>query len=232
MTYREVSVIEVREVLRLWLRGEGLRRNAALVGVDRKTVRYVRAAEVVGLRRDGGEGQLSDELLGAVCQAVRPARRRGRGSAWETLTGERDWIKAELKKDLTLVKVHTLLGRRGVVVPYRTLHRFAVAECGFGRRMATVRVADGEPGVELQVDFGRMGLMPDPGSGTRRVTHGLIFTACYSRHCFVYLTHRQILDQVIAGFDAAWVFFGGVFRVVIPDNLKAMWARRTRSTRD
>jgi phytoene/squalene synthetase len=31
----------------------------------------------------------------------------------------------------------------GVVVPYRTLHRFAVERCGFGRRRSTVRVADG-----------------------------------------------------------------------------------------
>jgi hypothetical protein len=27
---------------------------------------------------------------------------------------------------------------------------------------------------------------------------------------------------VIVGFEAAWAFFGGVFRVVIPDNLKAI----------
>lgn len=216
-------MFEIREVLRLWLRGEGLRSIAALAAVDRKTVRrYVAAAAEAGLRRDGGEEQLGDELLGAVCEAVRPARPRGRGGAWEALTAERDWIKAELGQGLTLVKIHTLLGRRGVVVPYRTLHRFAVAECGFGRRVATVRVADGEPGDELQVDFGRMGLVFDRGSGKRRVTHALIFTACYSRHCFVYLTQRQTLEQVIAGFEAAWAFFGGVFRVVIPDNLKAI----------
>jgi len=29
-----------------------------------------------------------------------------------------------------LTKVHTLLGRRGVVVSYRTLHRYATAELG------------------------------------------------------------------------------------------------------
>jgi hypothetical protein len=46
-------------------------------------------------------------------------------------------------------------------------------------------VADGEPGGELQVDFGRMGLLFDPGSGRRRVCWALICTAVYSRHCFV-----------------------------------------------
>jgi transposase len=83
-------------------------------------------------------------------------------------------------------------------------------------------VADGKPGDELQVDFGRLGLIPDPARGSRRVVHGLVFTAVYSRHLFVYPTHRQSLEEVIAGFEAAWAFFGGVFRVVIPDNLKAI----------
>jgi hypothetical protein len=83
-----------------------------------------------------------------------------------------------------------------------------------------VRVADGEPGDELQVDFGRMGHLDV--DGRRRVVWALIFTACFSRHCFVWLSHRQTLGDVIDGFEAAWSFFGGVFRTVIPDNLKAI----------
>jgi len=59
MAYREVCVIEVREVLRGWLAGAGLRTVAAQAGVDRKTARrYVQAAEAAGVARDGGVGQL------------------------------------------------------------------------------------------------------------------------------------------------------------------------------
>nr|WP_156406707.1 helix-turn-helix domain-containing protein [Mycobacterium haemophilum] len=39
MSYREVSVIEIREILRLWLAGRGLREIARMSGADRKTVR-------------------------------------------------------------------------------------------------------------------------------------------------------------------------------------------------
>ena len=39
MAFREVRVFEVREVLRLWIGGEGLRAVERLVGLDRKTVR-------------------------------------------------------------------------------------------------------------------------------------------------------------------------------------------------
>jgi transposase len=223
MAYREVSVTEIREVLRLWLAGHSLREVTRLAGLDRKTVRrYVQAAEAAGVSRGGGDGQLTEELLGAVVAVVRPDRLRGNGASWEAIAKQREQITAWLKQDLTLAKIHMLLGRRGVVVPYRTLHRFAVAELGFGRRQATVRVADGKPGQEVQVDFGQLGLLPEPATGRRRVAQGLIFTAVYSRHMFGYPTLRQTLEDVVAGFEAAWVFFGGVFAIVVPDNMKAI----------
>jgi hypothetical protein len=52
--------------------------------------------------------------------------------------------------------------------------------------------------------------------------HALIFTAVVSRHMFVWLTYSQTLAAVITGCEAAWAFFGGVFKVLIPDNLKAV----------
>jgi hypothetical protein len=54
------------------------------------------------------------------------------------------------------------------------------------------------------------------------VVYGLVFTAGFSRHQFVWLSFSQALEEVIEGFEAAWEFFGGVFRVVIVDNLKAV----------
>jgi transposase len=224
MAFREVRVFEVREVLRLWLAGEGLRAVERLSQLDRKTVRrYVGAAEALGVGRGGGDGQLSDELIGMVVEAVRPHRCDGHGAAWRLLIAHHDDVAGWVKQDLTGVKIHELLARRGVVVPVRTVQRYVLTVCGRSRgRGPTVRVADGEPGDELQVDFGRLGFLVDPATGRRRTVHGLIFTACYSRHCFVWLTHRQTTADVIDGFEAAWAFFGGVFATVIPDNLSAV----------
>lgn len=220
MAFREVQVHEIREVLRLWLRGEGLRSAERLAGLDLKTVRrYVAAAQACGLDRSGGEGQLSDELISGVAERVRPHRADGHGQSRAVLAAHHEEVKDLLGEGLTVVRVHELLGRRGVVVPERTLHRYALEVLGRGRsaRKTTVRVADGEPGAECQVDFGKMGLLEDREAGRRRVVHALIFTAAYSRHCFVHLSFRQDLPAVIAGFEAAWAFFGGVFKVVIPD---------------
>jgi len=222
MSFREVSVVEIREILRLWLAGTGLREVARLSGTDRKTVRrYVEMAQCHGLDRECGASQLTDELIGAVVLGVRSKRPNGKSQAWGTIAANHDQIDAWLKQGLTLTKINILLGRQGVVVSYRTLHRYATTELEFGRRRATVPVADGDPGAELQVDFGRLGLI-EIDHGRRRVTKGLIFTAVYSRHMFVWPTFTESLPEVIAGFEAAWEFFDGVFKVVIPDNMKAI----------
>jgi len=122
MAYREVSVIEVREVLRGWLSGAGLRVVAAQAGLDRKTCRrYVAAAQEAGLRRDDGFEQVTDEIVGAVIAAVRPARPSGHGTAWQQLQAQQEQITEWVEQDLTVVKIGDLLARRGVVVPYRWL---------------------------------------------------------------------------------------------------------------
>ena len=97
MSFREVQVHEIREVLRLWVRGESERAVARLSLVDRKTVkRYVTAAADAGLVRDGNEGQLTDGLIGQVCELVRPHRPDGHGAGWETLRARHDQLKAWL----------------------------------------------------------------------------------------------------------------------------------------
>jgi transposase len=226
MGFREVSVIEVKEVLRGWLDGAGLRTVAERAGVDRKTARrYVQAAQQAGLERSAGLVAVDDELVGAVVQAVRPVRPNGHGAAWDLLLVHeeriRAWVAGDGKdaKPLSIVKIEELLARQGVVVPYRTLHRFATERCGYHAKESTVRVDDGEPGVELQVDFGQMGYLTGE-DGRRRKVHALILTAVFSRHMFVWLTYSQTLTAVIAGCEAAWSFFGGVFKVIVPDNLK------------
>jgi hypothetical protein len=74
MAFREISVNEIREVLRLWLGvagllAPGLRTIAAHCGVDRKTVRrYVEAAQAAGLSRDdSAEPGSTDEIGVSSC---------------------------------------------------------------------------------------------------------------------------------------------------------------------
>jgi hypothetical protein len=67
-------------VLRGWWGGAGLRTVAERAGVGRKTARrYVQAAQSVGMDRGAGMAALTDELLGAVVDLVRPVPRSPKG---------------------------------------------------------------------------------------------------------------------------------------------------------
>ncbi len=128
MVFREVSTIEVREALRAWLAGKSERAVAVQAGVDRKTGRrYVTAAVAAGLSRDGGDEQLTDELIGQVVSVVRPVRPDGHGQGWAELEARREQIATWVEGGVPVVKIGILLARQGVVVAERTLHRFAAA---------------------------------------------------------------------------------------------------------
>ena len=68
------------------------------------------------------------------------------------------------------------------------------------------------------MDFGRLGLIQDPDTGHRRAVWSLIVVLGYSRHCFVWPTFGQTLEDVIAGLESAWAFFGGIPRYLVIDN--------------
>jgi hypothetical protein len=226
MSYREVAMWEVLNVLRRMGRGESKSAVARTTGHDRKTIgSYVATAVELGWRP--GTDEPTEALAAAVVARHSLARDRGPGEVEALLLPHRDRIKAWLKPEpgqkrgLRLTKVHTLLERESVVVPYSTLHRFAVKHCGFGQsQRVTVRMAESAPGEMAEVDFGRLGLVPHPPSGRRRVLWALVVVLVFSRHQFVFVTHEQKIPRLIAGLEDAWAFFGGVSHRLIVDNLK------------
>ncbi len=228
MAYREVGMWEILNVLRRIGRGETKAAVARVTGHRRKTIRrYVATALELGWER--GLGEPTAQLALAVFERLRPVPGKSRpGEVERRLLPYRDriaaWLKPEPERDrrgLRLTKVHQLLAREGVEVAYSSLHRFAVKYCGFrDRRRVTVRVAESAPGEVAEVDFGRLGLVPDPAQGRNRVAHALIVTLVHSRHQYVHVTHSQKLEDLIGGLEDAFAFFGGVPRRVILDNMK------------
>jgi hypothetical protein len=72
MAYRELTMIEITEVLRR-VAGGGRRQTAQRLGLDRKTVRrYLRAVERCGLRAGTDRAALTEAEVTAVVMALRP----------------------------------------------------------------------------------------------------------------------------------------------------------------
>lgn len=220
MAFRELSMIDVKELLRRFAAGESTRRAAAGCGADRKTVgRYYQAARECGV---AAGVELTDQLVARVAGAVQARPKPPPSEAWQALVPHRARIEQWLSGDrpLRLVRVLELLAREGVEVSYNTLRRYVQRELGHGGPRVTVRLADTPPGEEAQLDFGHLGwLVVD---GKRRKLWALIVTLSFSRYMFVWPTLTQTVRDVCEGLDAAWRFFGGVPKRAVLDNASSM----------
>ena len=222
LAYRELHVVEIREVLRLWALGRGIRSIARQAHVDRKTVRrYIKVAQELGLERGAVEVAVSDELLADVVRALRPGAPPAAGAMRAHCRAHRELLEGWLKEGCRGPKLVKLLARHsGVTVPLRTMQRFVAEDLGRPDR-STVRVVNPEPGV-LEMDFLQLGVYTELATGESRTLHALLLTASVSRHQFLWPCLSQTLQDVIEGLEAAWEFFGGVFPFLLPDNLKAV----------
>ena len=210
MAYREVTRVDIQEIIRRWQAGEGYRRVASGTGLSRNTVRkYLSAAKAEGIARDGAVP--SDDQLSRLAVIGQPGPRQAETPSEDLLAPWADQIYQWLTGDrLQLTRIHELLLGRGCPASYRSLRRFIQKRNWRKPGGATVRMEDTPPGEVAEVDFGRLGLFYDPDTGRRRAVWALIVVLGYSRHCFVWPTYGQKLEDVIAGLESAWAFFGGI----------------------
>jgi transposase len=223
MMYRELTMIDVREVLRRWAAGQGDRKIGRQTGINRKTIaRYRTVAEDLALARDR---ELTEEEVNEVAQRVQVRAVRDRSAEWKDVAAHRARIAEWLgrSRPVRLSKIHVLLVRdHGVEASYDTLRRFAKEELGWRKKAPTVRLEDPPAGQEAQIDFGRMGRLLDEASGRLRMLWALIVTLSFSRYQFVWPTFSQTTEAVCEGLDRAWWFFGAMARGVLPDNTRAI----------
>ncbi|MCL0064473.1 IS21 family transposase [Dehalococcoidia bacterium] len=221
MANKEVSRVEITEVIRQWQAGRGIRGIARSTGVARNTIqKYLLAAQSCGLVRDGPPP--TEAQLISLIQLNKAGPRQVIAPTNELLEPWASQIEQWLKQDkLKLTRIQELLAGRQCLVPYMSLRRFVLRK-GWGKRSpTTVRMADTEPGEMAEADFGRLGLMQDSQSGRRRQAWGMVTVLGYSRHEFLWPLFSQQLTDVIEGLEATWAFFGGVPRYLIIDNFPA-----------
>jgi transposase len=223
MSYRELTMTDIKEVLRRWSARQSIHKIARESGIDRKTVRrYVKAAESCVLERGREPSEAEIHEIAQRVQARPLPERSEEGSAIEPYR-ERivEWLGRH--RPLRVSKIHQLLCRDyGLQVSYHALWRYIRRELGWHKKRPTVRIDDPPAGQEAQVDFGEMGFVVDAQTGARRKLWVLIITLSHSRYQFVWPSFRQTTEAVCEGLDAAWRFFGAMPKTIVPDNMKAI----------
>jgi hypothetical protein len=161
MGYRELSRMEIVEVVRRWQAGESQRGIARVTGLARETVsKYLAAAGTLGLLPNGPppneEQVVAMVRLGSVVGAPRTWAAPSRDALEPHAERIRNWVQHD---ELQLTRVQELLAQDGVGCSYMTLLRF-VRRSGWGSKpRSTVLTAGPVRGVTVTLSIGRSGLL-------------------------------------------------------------------------
>ena len=222
MVYREVTMIEIKEILLRVANGYGVRAISKSLGIHRKTITgYTGLANELGAKLDSKDS-ITDELVEKIkARSLEDKNKKVISPREEMLLPHKEKIEEYLKQGLKGSKIMRLLSREGIRVSRQSFYRFINASCpNYMKKNITVRLPETEPGQYAQADFGYMGRIWDPFTSKLRKIHALIITLIYSRLMYVYMTFKCDIRTVIEGFEEAWAYFGGVTELVIVDNLK------------
>jgi transposase len=225
MGYKRVTIVDAWEIIRRWHSGQSRSEIAKVLGYDRKTVKkYIKRAQAVGVLR--GEplperSEVMGVLGGIVSEIKRPAKAQELLAPHfeEIVTLVTDRLNPLLPKtafDAVCTK-HHLTGE----VSYGTFKRMARRhQLLFHPERVTCRI-ETDPGEEVQIDYGRMGLLTDPLCGRKRIVYAFIATLSHSRHKYVEFTWSQNQKSFVSSHVRMFTYFEGVVARVTLDNLKS-----------
>lgn len=225
MAFKRIQLMEIWEILRRWHDGQSISAIAKSIGCDRKTVRsYIRLACNQGLTRQTVL-ERKDQILPLIQAAIERLHSKADKQALLasylheilSLVGNTDNPLKPKTAFEVICQRHDLTGK----VSYSSFKRLAQARQISAKTDRTTCRIELPPGQQLQVDYGRMGLLHDAVSGRRRIVHAFIGTLAFSRHKAVDFVFSQDQQSFVKSHVTMFEFFGGVPNTVVIDNLKA-----------
>jgi transposase len=217
---RRFDVADVVEVLRLWDAGKSNREIARSTGMGRNRVAAITRKASAAFAR--GAERVSGVEWAARVRLLFGTRVGGRIGDQERRIAEFHGEIVERLEHSTVTTVwQRMRDERGLEVGLTTFRQYVRKRIGMVRpNDVRVRKTPPPPGEIAEVDFGRMGMWPDPITGRQRVVQAFVMALAFSRRIFVW--------PVLKCDEAAWVechrrafdFFGAVPHQIRLDNLK------------
>jgi len=221
MTYRKVSMIEIKEILTRIVKGHSKRKIRKDLSVHNLTInRYIEEAKCLGINpHEASLSQITDSLCSAIARNTTTTPKVAAYPRDIILLPVKDRIEEYLKGGVTKAKTRRLLARDGINISESSFARFVKAHFAHLNKNITVRLPESQPGQYAQADFGRLGKIYDLATKRIRMAWAFIVTLAYSRLMYVHVTFKLDSRAVIEGLEAAWDYFGGISAILIVDNL-------------
>jgi transposase len=218
-------MVDLIEIYVHWFAGRSKSEIAASLGVDRGTLRkYLAPAEAAAITPGGPPVLVEADWRRLVAQWFpQVVDTTVRATTWPEIAEHRDYIVVQLKQGVTQATIHQRLrDEHGLRASYASVKRWVAANLPeeVVRSRVTVPRPEVPAGEEAQIDYGRLGMWTDPATGRRRRVDAFVMVLSCSRHMFVFPVLRMDQRAWTAAHVAAFAFFGGVPRRLVPDNLR------------
>jgi hypothetical protein len=223
MARRVFDMFDLVEVLQHWYAGRSKTDVGESLGIDRGTIRkYVTPAETAGMTPGGPPVSRAEWAALAADWFPELFDAKARSLTYAEINVHRDTIVTMLTTNRPATVWQRLRDEHHLGVGLTSFRRYIWLE--FPDEVTaddvTVLRPDVEAGSEGQIDYGYLGLWPEPVSGRNRKLNAFVMVLAACRHMFV----RPVLcmDQAawIDAHIAAFEFFGGAPARWVPDNLK------------
>jgi len=220
MANKRITIMDVSEIIRRRRDGQKIAHIASVLGHDRKTVRkYI--AKVGNHCADSKEhsGRVPSDILPEL--PGRPAKKQDLLKPYideikKLITNTSNSLKPKTAFEVICVR-HNIAGK----VSYSSFKRFVrTNRITIFPDTSTCRI-EVEPASQVQVDYGKAGLLPYPLTGKRRNVYAFIGTLSFSRHKYVEFVFRQNQQSFVNSHVKMFHTFGGVPKTIAIDNLKA-----------
>jgi transposase len=223
MAYNHLETMDIYNLVARWQAGQTISQISRTLSLDRKTVRgYIKLAEKVGLSRNEPPPEKT-ELLKLFATFL-PTNQR-RSPVRNLLIPHKDEIMGLITDKIHPLKPKTayevICERHELEVSYGTFKRFLHARAAEFIKLNSTCRFETEPGEEVQIDYGKLGLLYDPLRQKKRTIYAFIATLSFSRLKFVDIVYRQDQRSFIASHLRMFDFFGGVPKRLVIDNLKS-----------
>lgn len=228
MTARRTDTHRIQELIRLHRLGESSRSIARQLRMSRDVIRaYRRALSSAGLLEGTAEVVPALELVREALRDRLPTRpppqQVSSVEAWSELIDEMYGRGAGPTSIFDRLRLEHPDFPGSLSAVKRLCSRIR-RERGISPDEVAIPV-ETEPGLIAQVDFAYAGKLYDPEQGVLRKCWLFLMTLGHSRHMYCQLVFDQRVETWVRLHIEAFEYFGGVPRVIVPDNLKAAVVR-------
>ena len=218
MAAKTISMSTLKQILRLHFQGKGKKFIARTTGVSRNTVR-----RYLSLSQECGFSQ--NQLLGlnneALEQLFNPLDNSSKSDRYQRFCDQIDYLFKELKR------AHVTRMLLWIEYKKRDPGGYEYSQFCYHLQQAqkssqVTMVISHEVGDMLFVDFaGKTWDVYDGADGVPSSKQVFIATLGYSQYSYVEAVESQKTEDFVAALNRCLIYYGGVPKAIVPDNLKA-----------